>query len=238
MTVPCPACHRPMLAETYAGHYGREVALDICHHCNAIWFDKLENLGLTAGGVLALIQSMQARYQQDRQPLPQTMPCPRCTGQLKPSKRRTNTIQYTVSACQKGHGHFITYFELLREKDCVRPLSGAKLRKLREQVSSVNCSNCGAPVDIQKTAACTHCGAPLALLDPDAMAQTLERLSAEHDRKSNPNGDTVAVDMALDRLRTKRTFTQLDQIDHSHQHGQGGWGLVGLALDALMRALR
>lgn len=237
MTVLCPACREPMHAERYPGHYGRKVELDVCHHCNAIWFDKLENLGLTAGGVLDLLKSMHARYEGDRHILPERKRCPRCDGMLKKSRRRTNNIQYTISACVQGDGHFITFFELLREKDCIRPLKGDKLKELRKQVSSVNCSNCGAPVDLHKSAGCTHCGAPLALLDPEAMAETLERLSAEHDRKTNPDGDHVAVDMALDRLRTERTFRMHEQIDRDFHHSRGGWGLVGWALGAILRAI-
>ena len=139
--------------------------------------------------------------------------------------------------CPQGHGHFITFFELLREKDCVRPLRGEKLKELRKQVQSVSCSNCGAPVDLHKTAACTHCGAALALLDPDAMADTLSRLQAEHTRKTNPDGDQVAVDMALDRLRTERTFRQHERIDHDYPGRNPEWDLLRYALSVIMRVL-
>lgn len=233
----CPACRQPMAAERYPGHYGRKVELDVCHACNALWFDKLENLGLTAGGVLELLQSMHARHQERLLILPSLLRCPRCDGDLRSSRRRTHAIEYTVHDCPQGHGHFITFFELLREKDCVRPLRGEKLKALRNQVQSVSCSNCGAPVDLHKTAACTHCGAALALLDPDAMADTLSRLQAEHTRKTNPDGDQVAVDMALDRLRTERTFRQHERIDRDYPGRNPEWDLLRYALGAIMRVL-
>mgnify|MGYP000022366189 CR=1 FL=1 len=31
----------------------------------------------------------------------------------------------------EGHGHFITFYQFLREKDCIRPLKGDKLKELR-----------------------------------------------------------------------------------------------------------
>ena len=76
--LPCPACDHPLSAETFSGHYGRAVELDLCHHCNALWFDKLENLALDAGGILALLHSMHAGARADRQALPDRLSCPRC----------------------------------------------------------------------------------------------------------------------------------------------------------------
>ena len=52
-------------------------------------------------------------------------------------------------------------FDFLREKNFVRPLSADQLTALRQNVQSVNCSNCGAPIDLAKTSACGHCGSPL-----------------------------------------------------------------------------
>lgn len=239
-TLPCPACHAPLDVEHHAGHYGKQVELDICHHCNALWFDKMENLALSAGGVLSLLRSMHQHDHHDRQRLPGRLSCPRCRGTLRASRRRTNNIQYTVHDCIHGDGHFITFYELLREKDCIRPLRGEKLRALRAQVQSVNCSGCGAPIDLHQTAACTHCGAPLAMLDPDAFAETLERLAGEDDRQRNPDADRIATDMVLERLKTERTFKQHDRIQGSRR---GDWAghtavdLVALAVGALFELL-
>lgn len=234
MRTRCPACGQTMDAEHFAGHYGRKVELDLCHHCNALWFDRMENLALTAGGVLALLQSMQAHYADDRVPMPKLKHCPRCESTLEQSRRRTKAIQYTVFDCVHGHGHFITFYELLREKDCIRPLRGEKLKALRKQLDVVACSSCGAPVDLHKTAACTHCSAPLALLDPDAMAETLERLAAEDDRQRNPDADKIAADMVLQRLRTESTFSKHDAIDARTWGRSRSGGLIEWGLDALL----
>ncbi len=231
--LPCPACKGPMTTEHYAGHYGRQVELDACHACNTMWFDKMENLALSAGGVIALLRSMQQRADHDRQPLPDALHCPRCGGVLRAERRRTKDIQYTVQACRQGHGHFITFYELLREKDCIRPLKGDKLKELRKQVSVVSCSSCGAPIDLHKTVACTHCGAPLAMLDPEALAETLDRLDQEDDRQRNPDADQVATDMILERLKTERTFAQHERISQQSWGRAGKTGLVELAIDAL-----
>ena len=235
--LPCPACGEALSAERYAGHYGRKVELDLCHHCNALWFDRMENMALSAGGVLALLRSMNAKAQDDRQRLPDKLRCPRCRSTLRQSRRRTKDIQYTVHECTAGDGHFITFYELLREKDCIRPLKGEKLKELRRSVDVINCSSCGAPVDLHRTAACEHCKAPLAMLDPQAMAETLERLAAQDQRQSNPDADQIAADMVLERLQAERTFTQHERIQGTWGHSARSYGLLEWALDALLRKI-
>ncbi len=230
---PCPACREPMSAERFAGNYGREVELDICHRCNALWFDHLENVALSAGGILALLRSMHERETGERQPLPERTLCPECQGRLRPSWRMAPPSRYLVHACVQKHGHFISFFDLLREKGAIRPLSGEKLKALRAQVDVVSCSSCGAPVDLRTCAACAHCKAPLALLDPDALRETLERLAAEHERKSNPDGEQLAAEVLMQRLRTERTFRQHEAIER--RRGSGGVDLLMDGLAALAR---
>lgn len=198
----------------------------------------MENLALSAGGVLALLRSMNDRARDDRRPLPEGLRCPRCRATLRQSRRRTKDIRYTVHECPKGHGHFITFYELLREKDCIRPLKGDKLKELRRSVDVVNCSSCGAPVDLHRTAACEHCKAPLAMLDPQAMAETLERLSATDQRQANPDADQIAADMVLERLKTERTFAEHERIDRRAWGTSGrGFGVLEGAISALLDAL-
>ena len=43
----------------------------------------------------------------------------------------------------------MTFFQFLRAKRFVRSLGPAEIRQLREQVRQLNCSNCGAPLDIE-----------------------------------------------------------------------------------------
>ncbi len=52
--------------------------------------------------------------------------------------------------CPGRHGRLITFFNFLREKNFIRPLSAAQIEELRQNVRTVNCSNCGAPIDLAK----------------------------------------------------------------------------------------
>jgi hypothetical protein len=47
----------------------------------------------------------------------------------------------------------------------VRPLSARQIAELRASVQTVNCSNCGAPIDLTLASACAHCSTPLSMLD-------------------------------------------------------------------------
>lgn len=239
MTAPCPACHEPMHTEPYEGHYGRLVDLDVCHRCNALWFDRLEHLALSAGAVLELIRSMHTRRAPPEGAMPEALRCPRCSGPLRRALRTQRTVRYEVHECSAGHGHFITFYQLLRERECVRPLSGEKLRELRRQVSSVACSNCGAPVDLHRTTACGHCGAPLALLDPEALTSTLERLDESAQRRARPDPARIAEQLLEARLVTERNFHKLNRIAPGDERlWDGRPGLLELAYEAVTRLTR
>jgi Zn-finger nucleic acid-binding protein len=237
LSLPCPSCSVPMHIEQYPGHYGREVELDVCHHCNALWFDNLESLALSPGGVVSLLKSMHQRHAEDRGPMPMRMGCPRCGELLKVCQRRSpSNLRYAAFECPTREGYLITFYNLMREKNCIRPLTGEKLKELRKHVRMVSCSNCGAPVDIQKTTACDHCKAPLALLDPDAVRQTLERLQGVEDRRANPNPDAVVADMILARLETQSNFREIEAMDRKIGVGYRA-GLLEVALRTLFRLL-
>jgi hypothetical protein len=48
-------------------------------------------------------------------------------------------------------------FDFLREKNFIRPLTPEQIAELRRNIQIVNCSNCGAPIDLARGAACGHC---------------------------------------------------------------------------------
>ncbi len=238
MSLPCPSCRNPMRVEHYPGHYGREVELDVCHYCNALWFDKLESLALSPGGVVSLLKSMHQRHSDERGRMSPRPGCPRCGERLKVSQRRSpSNLRYAVFECPGREGYFITFYNLMREKDCIKPLTGEKLKELRRHVQFVNCSNCGAPVDVQKTTACDHCRAPLALLDPDAVKTTLERLQGIEDRRANPNPDAVVADMILAKLETQSNFREIEALERRTAVGHRG-GLLEAGLRTLFNLLK
>jgi Zn-finger nucleic acid-binding protein len=45
----CPGCGTAeMVEEQYAGNYGVQLTIDVCHFCNGIWFDGRESLQLSS----------------------------------------------------------------------------------------------------------------------------------------------------------------------------------------------
>jgi Zn-finger nucleic acid-binding protein len=56
LPVECPRCGTAMQEETFDGHLGRSVAIDICHACQSFWFDSRESVALTPGSTLALFR--------------------------------------------------------------------------------------------------------------------------------------------------------------------------------------
>ena len=92
----------------------------------------------------------------------------------------------------------ITFFNFLREKNFIRPLSPQQLEELRENIQMVNCSNCGAPIDLGTASSCTHCGSPVSMLDMKQAEQMIAQLrqADRHDRPIDP-----ALPLQLERAR-------------------------------------
>src|SRR5262245_8010574 len=88
----------------------------------------------------------------------------------------TRSTRFSYSRCPNDHGRFIRFFEFLREKDFIRPLSAEQVEQLRQSVQTVNCSNCGAPIDLTTSSACAHCGSPLSMLDMKQSEKLLQEL--------------------------------------------------------------
>jgi hypothetical protein len=95
---------------------------------------------------------------------------------LLTNDRQRNT-PFRYWRCDREHGRLITFFDFLREKDFIHPLSGAELAALRQNVQMVNCSNCGAPIDLTGAASsCAHCGTPVSMLDVKQISEMASQL--------------------------------------------------------------
>jgi hypothetical protein len=154
-----------MTALTLEGHLGTKVDLDLCATCQVIWFDHLESLRLAPGGVLRLFQVIADGTPRPPAPLAQPLKCPRCDRRLLLTHDRQRNTPFRYWRCAREHGRLTTFFDFLREKDFVRPLSAQQLAELRANVQMINCSNCGAPIDLAGAPACTHCGTPVSMID-------------------------------------------------------------------------
>jgi predicted amidophosphoribosyltransferase len=108
--------------------------------------------------------------------------CPRCAGPLKHTNDMQRSTRFSYWRCLKEHGRFIRFFEFLREKNFVRPLSPQQIAELRQNLQTVNCSNCGAPVNLESGAVCSHCGSPISMLDmrqPELLLNELKQTAAK-----------------------------------------------------------
>ncbi|HEY7945023.1 MAG TPA: hypothetical protein VIH15_11015, partial [Casimicrobiaceae bacterium] len=171
------------------------VSLDFCFPCQLIWFDEHESTELSPGGVLDVFKAFDANRAATRNPLPELLDCPRCGSRLALTHDLQRTTHFSYYRCTWGHGRLTPFVQFLLEKNFVRPLSGSELAALKARVRTVQCSNCGAPVDLQHDMVCPYCRSPLAILDPDAIASTLRELNAaEIERK------TIDVDRLADAL--------------------------------------
>ena len=117
-----------------------------------------------------------------------------------------------------GHGRFTPFVQFLREKDFIRPLSPAELARLKATIRIVQCSSCGAPVDLEKDAACPYCRAPIAILDPDAVDATVRALESAETRADDDRRRRAGRRHA-GRASARREFERA-----SARRGAGGSG--------------
>ena len=173
------------------------VSLDFCFACQVIWFDTLESVQLTPRGVLEVFTAMHVRREPARNPLPALLSCPRCQARLALTHDLQHATHFTYFRCPFNHGRLTPFFQFLLEKSFVRPITGAELAALKAKVQTVQCSNCGAPLDLVHDAACRYCGSPLSILDPEAVIKAVRELSAAERRAHTIDFDRLAEALAM-----------------------------------------
>ena len=212
------------------GHLGRKVSIDVCHPCQAFWFDKYESLQLSAASVLQLFRVI-GRDGGVKAGLSRDLTCARCPRKLRLVKDMQRSTRFEYHGCPDNHGRLITFFNFLREKDFIRPLTPAQIDDLRRNVKTINCSNCGAPVDLAGGTDCAHCGSPLSMLDMAQAGELVEKLQAAG--KGPLPVDRASIELDLKRARRDVTdaFARFNQTP--------GWyasasteGLVSTAIGA------
>ena len=230
----CPNCTAEMTNMMLADRVGGPVEIDICANCHAFWFDKYESLKLSAGSTLRLMKFIGESSTAGKAPFSETMSCPRCRGQLKVTHDLQRSTRFSYFRCPNDHGRFIRFFEFLREKNFIKPLSAEQVDVLRQSVQTVNCSNCGAPIDLSKSSSCTHCGSALSMLDMKQSEKLLKELKDAAEPKP------IDPDLALKLAWAKREA----ELPFGRQSNAGLWddlnsasGLVEDGLDAVARWL-
>jgi hypothetical protein len=194
-----------MASPSFERMYGRRLTIDVCHHCQCLWFDDQEFLQMTPGATLQLVASVAEDRSSARQPWVSAPRCPRCSRALAETHDLQRNTRFTYHRCPEGHGRFITYYQFLRARNFVRPMSDDEVRELRTRIQQINCANCGAPVDVDRNAVCGHCRSPLAIIDPDQVRRTIAELQAAAEGKKGVDA-TLPVSLAMERLRAERAF--------------------------------
>lgn len=187
-----------MTAQTLDGHQGRTVEIDICAPCQAFWFDHYESLQLTPGATLRLFRAIGERAAARQHPLSVVAKCPRCRARLSPTHDMQRNVGFQYLRCPNRHGRLITFFDFLREKNFIRPLSAEQLADLRRNIQTVNCSNCGGPIDLTKGSACSHCRSPLSMLD---LTQAESLIAQLQQAESGARAVDPALPMRLSQAR-------------------------------------
>jgi len=209
------------------------LTVDLCAQCQVVWFDTYESLQLTPGGTLGLFRAIHEAQAATPRPLAPPLPCPRCDTILALTQDLRQTTRFSYWRCRYGHGRLTPFFQFMREKSFIRPLTPPELARLAENVKTVRCASCGAPVAIAQASACAYCGSPVMVLDPDAVTKAL----AEIDQAARPPQASDA-DRRGDAIIAMARLEQEMARNRAAEETGGAIDLVGLGLSALGTLLR
>jgi ribosomal protein L37E len=208
------------------GRLGTSVIIDVCPACQAFWFDQYESLHLSPGSTLKLFSLINGRRSAGRPPAVQPSACPRCGNRLVLTHDLQNATPFQYFRCEAGHGRFIGFFDFLKEKDFIRPLTGQQLADLRANVRTTTCANCGAAVDLVKESACSHCGSPLSMLDVGRMQELVATLADQS--RPKPIDPSLPLLLAQQKVEVDRLFAEAGERPSTSLIDAGLNFLVGL----------
>jgi DNA-directed RNA polymerase subunit RPC12/RpoP len=226
-----------MQAQTLEGHSGTSVQIDGCLACQSFWFDTHESIALTPGGTLALFRLIGEQATQRPGTHADIARCPRCRARLGVAHDMQRTTRFEYLKCPNGHGRLTTFFNFLREKDFIRPLTPQQITDLRQHLQTVNCANCGAPVDLASGAACTHCGSPLSMLDMRQAEALVAQLTHADNREKQGVDPTFPLAMARAKREAEQAFAGLER-DPLWFDDASSVGLIGAGVNAIARWLK
>ncbi len=181
----CTNCASLMSLYVLPGHYGRTIDVDVCMDCNAIWFDQWESSQLSPDGVVSLFQLIHQRggtASSAGAKLGEGLRCLSCGDGMKTVNDRVKGTRFVYQSCRHGHGRLTTFYNFLSEKQFVRELTQSERTKLCATVKQVQCSGCGAPVDLTKHDACSYCRAPISVFDRDAARKAIDHYLRERQK--------------------------------------------------------
>ncbi len=191
--ISCANCRQPMQARDLERTDHGVVRVDICFACAGIWFDSGESIQLAPAAVIELFKQIHAHGDVPRQALGEHLGCPRCGDTLELGFDLCKTGRFTYFRCLRDGGRFTPFMQFLREKQFIRDLTMAEIHRVRSQVRQIQCSECGAPIDLEHFSQCEYCHAPVSFLDPAAVEKALHMWSdAEGRRHLAPTSEAAA----------------------------------------------
>jgi hypothetical protein len=190
----CGNCRRPMRRLTLAGHYARSVDLDLCRHCDLVWFDGSETAQLAGPGLLELIGAMASSHDLPHEMLRTDPRCPRCDGALGIVHNQSRWGRSSQLQCRRRHGAYQSFAQFLEEKGLLRPMSRIDRARLLRDRGRIDCVNCGGAIgggdercpfcrsipSLLDVARLAHALDPLDTIAPPAVYRTLATQSAMH----------------------------------------------------------
>jgi len=218
---------------TLEAHLTAPVTIDECTLCQGFWFDKYEDLQLAAASTLKLIKLIGEHSSEGKAAISDALRCPRCTGRLMLTHDLQRNTRFSYWRCEQ-HGRFIGFFDFLREKNFIRTLSPQEVAQLRENVQTVNCSNCGAAIDLTTSSSCAHCGSPVSILDmkrPQEMLNELQRAA-----EPKPIDPALPVELEQAKRNIEHLFGPIPLGDDLVS-GASSTGLVKAGLSAVAKWL-
>ena len=230
----CPGCSTEMTAMTLDGHSGAQVAIDVCATCQAFWFDHLESLQLSAGSTLKLMKFIGEHSSPGKSSLPDPLRCPRCATTLRLAHNMQRNMPFTYWRCGNDDGHFIGFLEFLKEKNFIHPLSAEQIKELRQNVQFVNCSNCGASINLESDSVCSFCHAPISMLDMKQPQRMLDQLKQAAEPR--PLDPTLPLKLASAKLELESSLADHDRSPEWWSDATSS-GLVQAGLNAVARWL-
>ena len=168
-----------MEAVPLEGTYRGPMTIDVCTACRGFWFDSGEQFRLTPAATLQLVRRVEASRDQPRQRVATRLTCTRCTLTLGLTYDLIRDDKYRYYRCPDHHGIFMPFFEFLRSQGLVRGLTPPEVDALKKKLVSINCSSCGAPIDLQTETKCASCGSSLAIVDMNSLGDALRQLDAD-----------------------------------------------------------
>ncbi|HUJ40745.1 MAG TPA: zf-TFIIB domain-containing protein [Candidatus Acidoferrales bacterium] len=204
----CPSCAQEMRDWGLERRLGGELSVDVCPGCQAFWFDAYESLQLSPGSTLKLMKYIGEHSSAKKRELAAVVRCPRCAVALKLAHDMSGNVRFVYWRCAGCDGHFISFFDFLKEKNFIHPLSPQQVQELREKVQTVSCSHCGGSINLQTDTVCPNCHSAICVLDLRQQKEMLEQLKeAAEPRPADPN---LPLKLALAKQQAAAAFDGRD----------------------------